>query len=111
MNSDTISKYFRVLSNPTRMSIFLNILDTSCESCMEKEEISDNCVTRIAISLGIPQPTVSNHVKELLDFGLVESKRKGKNIYLFPSSGFSESIDDFSKYISSKKHTKYLVSI
>lgn len=102
MNSKMMAKYFRVLSNPTRLAIFLDILDTSCESCMEKADMSDNCVTMIAKCLNIPQPTVSNHVKELVESGLVESKRKGKNIYLFPTQGFSDAMVDFSKYVSEK---------
>lgn len=69
---------------------------------MEKDEVSDNCVSKISKCLDIPQPTVSNHVKELVDFGLVESKRKGKNIYLFPSPLFSDNIQEFSGYVTGK---------
>lgn len=97
-----MSKYFRVLSNPVRFKIFLDILDTACESCMDCDDISDNCVTRISKMLRIPQPTVSNHVKALMQAGLVESKRKGKNIYLFPSKQFGTGISDFSQYVIEK---------
>jgi len=67
---------------------------------MKSQKVSGNCVTEISKSLGIPQPTVSNHVKELLSSGLIIAKRKGKNIFLFGSKTFTNEISKFLEQIS-----------
>jgi DNA-binding transcriptional ArsR family regulator len=101
----SIDKAFRVLSNPIRLKIFENILEQACECDLDcDEKVSGNCVTQIAKDLNIAQPTVSNHVKELLKAELVVSVRKGKNIYLFGNdlviNEMKDVIDKFSESVN-----------
>ena len=94
----TIDKTFKVLSNPIRLDIFKHILNEACECDLKNEEkISGNCVTQIAKELNLPQPTVSNHVKELLNAKLVKGVRRGKNIFLFGNKDVAKEVIVFCK--------------
>ncbi len=96
MKNIGISKIFKVLSNPTRLSIFMEIVDSQCDCDLNTDSVSGNCVTMISKKLDIPQPTVSNHVKELIKTGLVQTKRKGKNVFLFKSGDVVQRLAQFS---------------
>jgi DNA-binding transcriptional ArsR family regulator len=45
--------------------------------------------------LGIPAPTLSFHLKELMRAGLVESRREGRNLYYSPDFAQMNSLIDF----------------
>ena len=59
---------FRALADPARVRI-VNLLATSGEPV---------CVCDLVEPLGISQPTVSHHLKKLLDAGLVDREQRGK---------------------------------
>jgi ArsR family transcriptional regulator len=58
---------FRALADPARVRI-VNLL-AAAEGPV--------CVCEITQSLGLSQPTVSHHLKKLLDTGLVEREQRG----------------------------------
>jgi ArsR family transcriptional regulator len=62
---------FRALSDPARVRI-VNVLATSGEPV---------CVCNLVEPLGLAQPTVSHHMKKLLDVGLVEREQRGRWAY------------------------------
>ena len=85
----------RALANPTRLDIFLKILE-KCDCEVDAGEGGEgNCVTQIGVELEIPQPTVSNHVKELVNCGLVRSERRGKRVFLFVNEEIVETLAGF----------------
>lgn len=99
MVDKSIHKAFKVLANPTRLDIFLEILGEACSCDLDNEKkVYGNCVTSIAKKLELPQPTVSNHVKELLNADLVLNHRRGKNIYLFGNGEMAKKCEIFSDY-------------
>jgi DNA-binding transcriptional ArsR family regulator len=55
-----------VLSEPIRLSILCELLD------------SPRSVTELWTALGLPQPTVSHHLRLLRDVGLVHRRRAGR---------------------------------
>ncbi len=63
---------FKALADPARVRI-VNLLATS-----EGEPV---CVCHLIKPLGLSQPTVSHHMKRLLDAGLVEREQHGKWAY------------------------------
>lgn len=100
---DKIPSCMKVLSNPTRLDIFLKILERCCDCDVDSEDASDgNCVTQIGVELEIPQPTVSNHVKELVNCGLVHSKRRGRKVFLFVNEDLIDELTDFFDRTSEK---------
>lgn len=71
-----IAKVFKALSNENRLELFLEILRVH-ETCFETE-CTDCMITDIMDTLNIGAPTVSHHMKELSNAGLVVTERKGK---------------------------------
>lgn len=62
---------FKALGDPARVRI-MNVLSTSGEAV---------CVCELIEPLGLSQPTVSHHMKKLLDVGLVDREQRGKWAY------------------------------
>jgi ArsR family transcriptional regulator, arsenate/arsenite/antimonite-responsive transcriptional repressor len=63
---------FRALADPARVRI-VNLLARSQDDAV--------CVCNLIEPLGLSQPTVSHHMKKLLDAGLVEREQRGKWAY------------------------------
>ena len=97
--SSDLHKCFRALSNPVRYEIFVQLLHEACECDMSQEEsYKGNCATEISKKLEISQPTVSNHIKELVNCGLVTTERRGKKIYLFGSYELAKNFEVFGNF-------------
>ena len=76
----------------------MKILEEACECNMDEDRFAGNCVGDISKSLGLSQPTVSNHVKELVNSKLVEAKRVGRKIFLFGSEESAIMFRNFGNY-------------
>ena len=66
------AELFRALADPARVRI-VNLLATSGAPV---------CICELVEPLGLAQPTVSHHVKKLLDAGLVDREQRGRWAYL-----------------------------
>ena len=65
------AELFKALGDPARVRI-VNLLATSGEPV---------CVCELIEPLGLSQPTVSHHLKKLVDAGLLEREQRGKWAY------------------------------
>ena len=73
MRDDDIATIMRALGHPVRLNI-LRIL--------AKQQQSPCCCSDVTESLPLAQSTVSQHIKVLLDAGLIERQAKGtRNCY------------------------------
>ena len=74
MDNDSLAGKFKALSEPARLRI-LELLPVTqdCESVYNVSELAEE--------LGIPQPTVSHHLKILYQAGLVHSARMCRDVY------------------------------
>ena len=71
-----MAKVFKALSNENRLELFIEIMKVH-ETCIETG--TGECfITDIMDSLNIGAPTISHHMKELSNAGLVITERKGK---------------------------------
>ncbi len=66
------AELFKALADPARVRI-VNLL--------AQAEDHTVCVCDLVEPLGLSQPTVSHHMKKLLDVGLVEREQRGKWAY------------------------------
>jgi ArsR family transcriptional regulator, arsenate/arsenite/antimonite-responsive transcriptional repressor len=66
--AEATAAVFRALGDPARVRI-VNVLATSDGPV---------CICELVEPLGLTQPTVSHHMKKLLDAGLVEREQRGK---------------------------------
>ena len=70
--AEATAALFKALADPARVRI-VNMLATS-----DGEPV---CICHLIEPLGLSQPTVSHHMKRLLDAGLVEREQRGKWAY------------------------------
>jgi DNA-binding transcriptional ArsR family regulator len=81
---DDLSRFaeiFKALSNPNRLRIFLRLVSccppgTKCSTDMALRQ----CVGELCKGLEIDPSTVSHHVRELRQSGLIRMERRGKNM-------------------------------
>ena len=69
--AEATAALFRTLADPARVRV-LNLLATSEEPV---------CVCNLTEPLGLSQPTVSHHLKKLVDAGLLAREQRGKWAY------------------------------
>jgi ArsR family transcriptional regulator len=69
--AEATAELFKALGDPARVRI-VNLLATSGESV---------CICNLIAPVGLSQPTVSHHMKKLLEAGLVEREQRGKWAY------------------------------
>ena len=74
-----LSRAFKALAHPNRLQLFLNLLEES-KLDLAKGRQHDCFLAPLLRGLKIGAPTVSHHVKELEDAGLIETSREGKQL-------------------------------
>ncbi len=67
-HTDTVARFFRALSDPTRLKLL--------EFILAGERTSAECVAHV----GISQPRVSVHLSCLVDCGYVTARRDGRKL-------------------------------
>jgi ArsR family transcriptional regulator, arsenate/arsenite/antimonite-responsive transcriptional repressor len=69
--AEATAELFKALGDPARVRI-VNLLATSAEPI---------CACELYEPLGLAQPTVSHHLKKLVEAGLLEREQRGKWAY------------------------------
>lgn len=67
--AEHIAEILKALADPTRLRLLSHITAQGCQ---------DVCACDLTAELGITQPTVSHHMKKLVDAGLVTRQQRGK---------------------------------
>jgi len=69
----------RALADPVRWKALTFLLDPSPSSCSMGD--MGVCACDLEHVLGVSQPTVSHHMKHLVDVGLVHATRRGRWVF------------------------------
>jgi len=78
---EKFSGIFKALSNPNRLKIFLRLVSCCVPGTVWSFEAKGiTCVGEVARDLEIVPSTVSHHIKELRQAGLIKMKRSGQKI-------------------------------
>jgi ArsR family transcriptional regulator len=101
-NSNTIdtgqtAERLKALSNPNRLRIFVQLIQ-SCgpgPGCSADEAGMRQCVGDLGRDLGLAPSTVSHHIKELRQAGIVRVERRGQNIHCWIDAEVVRSLTDF----------------
>ena len=75
MDTKKAAKIFKALSNPNRLELFFKMTNMH-ESNFETD--SECFVTDIISCLNIGAPTISHHIKELVNADLISTEKKGR---------------------------------
>ena len=67
-DAENLARALRVLADPARLRIL---------SLIQAQPEGEACVCHLTGPLGLTQPTVSHHMRVLLDAGLVEREQRG----------------------------------
>ena len=70
--ADRLASVFKALADPARVKLL---------SLIAASETGEACVCDLTAPLGLRQPTVSHHMKMLVDTGLVSREQRGKWAY------------------------------
>jgi ArsR family transcriptional regulator len=73
-----ISSAFKALSNETRLAVFENIRLGLGKAILDKEKRPSVC--NVASNFDISLSTISHHIKELRNAGLIRCERRGQTI-------------------------------
>ncbi|MCT1431908.1 metalloregulator ArsR/SmtB family transcription factor [Brachybacterium muris] len=68
-DAQRLSEAFKALSDPTRLRLLAHVADQGCASV---------CACDLTELMGISQPTVSHHMKKLVEAGLVTREQRGR---------------------------------
>jgi ArsR family transcriptional regulator len=80
-NVEKFSEIFKALSNPNRLKIFLRLVSCCVPGTVWRFEAHEStCVGDVAKDLDIVPSTVSHHIRELRQAGLIKMKRSGQKI-------------------------------
>ncbi len=70
--ADELARALKTIADPARLRLL---------SLIQAQPDGEACVCHLTGPLGLSQPTVSHHLKVLLDAGLVERERRGSWAY------------------------------
>ncbi|HIW99852.1 metalloregulator ArsR/SmtB family transcription factor [Brachybacterium sp. JHP9] len=68
-DAERIASLLKALSDPTRLRLLSHVAAQGCQSV---------CACDLTETLGISQPTVSHHMKKLVDAGLLTREQRGR---------------------------------
>ena len=74
------AEVFKALGNPHRLKIFMKLVTCCAPGTKAPYDTSTACVGELGHDLGIAPSTVSHHIKELRNAGLIKMERQGKNV-------------------------------
>jgi len=79
MDAEKFAATFKALAHPHRLTLFLRLAQCCQRHGCDPEECSRLCVGELGEGLGIGQPTVSHHLKELSHAGLIATRKSGQS--------------------------------
>jgi len=67
--AETLARVFKALGDPTRLRLL---------SLIAAHDGAEACVCDLTAPVGLSQPTVSHHLKQLVDAGLLAREQRGR---------------------------------
>ncbi len=81
-NITGLSKIFKALSDKNRVKILSFIYEKECKcESNQCEYRNETCIKELSKLLNITIPTISHHIKELINANLITTKKEGRWVY------------------------------
>jgi len=75
---ETLDNVFRALADPTRVRIVVALARPKALCCSAADQV---CACDLERLLDLTQPTISHHMKTLVQAGLVEARKSGRWVH------------------------------
>src|SRR5687768_12386424 len=89
------AEVFKVLGHPHRLAIFLRLCDHCGTRGSRDDEAVAACVGELSKGLKIAPSTISHHLKELRQAGVITMQREGQFVQCCPNFSVMEQINAF----------------
>lgn len=86
---------FKALSDPNRLGILELIRKRCGADCKVSAEDAGNTVSEIAAEFELSLSTVSHHVRELKNAGLIRCQKRGQWVYCAPNHDVLQELSRF----------------
>lgn len=98
------SKMFKALSNPIRLRIFLRSLAKHPPGTIVDIDVDTmlSCQRSLAEEYGLAPSTISHHIKELSNVGLLHVQRTGQQVAIWVDVDAVEKLKLFFNHVGSK---------
>jgi ArsR family transcriptional regulator len=103
MNIGKAAVAFKALAHPHRLEIFLRLSKCCQRQGCGPEDCARLCVGELGKGLGIGQPTVSHHLKELTRAGLIRTAKCGQSTECWVAE---TTLDDLAQFFLRAKKLK-----
>lgn len=90
-----LARVFKALGDPTRLAIFELVRASEADGDAHTRAEIDNSVSRIASRFDLSLSTVSHHIKELREAGVIRCERRGQTIRCSIEPGLLEQVERF----------------
>ena len=91
-----LPKIFKALGDPTRFAIFELVRDCGKPDGCSEDEASDN-LSQIAERFNLSLSTVSHHVKELRNAGIITCEKRGQRLYCWVDPEVLSQLEQFAQ--------------
>jgi ArsR family transcriptional regulator, arsenate/arsenite/antimonite-responsive transcriptional repressor len=103
MNIQKAAVAFKALAHPHRLAIFLRLSGCSLRHGCDPKECARLCVGELGKGLGVGQPTVSHHLKELTRAGLIRTCKCGQSTECWVAE---TTLDELARFFLKAKRSK-----
>ena len=86
-------KIFKALGDPTRLAIFELVRTCGTDGCAESD--ASDSLSQIAERFGLSLSTVSHHVKELRNAGLISCEKRGQRLFCTVDAEVLDQLEQF----------------
>ena len=90
-----LARVFKALGDENRMAIFQLLRQRCAGGCEVSEDGADRTVTEIAKAFDLALSTVSHHLKELRNAGLIICEKQGKQVYCRVNAALLKDLEAF----------------
>ncbi|MBT3926724.1 MAG: helix-turn-helix transcriptional regulator [Rhodospirillaceae bacterium] len=100
VDAEELAGLFKALSNPHRLKIFIGL----ARCCRPGQACAPNmraCVGELGDGLGLAPSTISHHLKELRQAGLIHMKRAGQHVECWADPEALARLSEFFRFAGS----------
>lgn len=91
--ADDMAQLFRALADPNRLAIFELVRERG--GGVHTLEEAENSISKIAREFDLSLSTVSHHLKQLRNAGLIRCEKRGQTVYCLPEPDALRAIERF----------------